>query len=456
MGKYDFELDLYDDSVIAWIAGRITENANVLEFGSANGRLTKYLYENKNCKVDIVEIDEESGREAAQFAANAFLGEERGDIEKFFWMETEQRYDYIVFADVLEHLVHPQEVMDRCKMILNESGKMLVSVPNISHNSIIIDLINDRFQYLSTGIMDYTHVRFFTRQSFEEMALQVGWTIVEEKAKNIRVGETEIKNAYSDVSRETAKELMARPQGNIYQYMFVLALNSNYVQGNCEQIISLDSTSYYKIEIQYQYNGIFNYAQSVSRQVNPYYGYIAQRMTVLKNEGKALIKLLNCNCVAEIQKIQVITQDSIRMIDSYKHNGYEIGNIKYFVEKNPEIEIELLSEDREIEVEFLIYKYDFEDKAWSDIYAALLREQQHIRQICSEYESVVEEKDLQIQNYEAAIKEKNLQIQNYEAAMKEKDLQIQNKENDLQDLMKNLDNVLTNRQKKQIIKQREQ
>ncbi len=449
MGKYNFKLDLYDDSIIAWIAGRITENANVLEFGPANGRLTKYLAEHKNCRVDIVEIEEQSGKEAAQYAVHAFIGKERGDIEKYFWLETEQKYDYIVFADVLEHLVHPQDVLERCKAILQENGKLLVSIPNISHNSIIIDLINDRFQYNSTGIMDNTHVRFFTRQSFGQMALQAGWTIVEEKAKNIRVGETEIKNAYTDVSKEMAKELMARPQGSVYQYLFVLALNNSYVQGSCEQIISLDSTSYYKMEIQYEHDGIFDYARSVSRQVNPYYGYIRQRMTVLDNEGSALIKLLNCNCVVEIRTIKVFTEDSVKIIDRYKHNGYEIGAIKYFIDDNPEIEVELFTKGmesekekiKEIEIECLIYKYDFEDKAWSDIYMALRHEQKHIEQICSDYETVVREKDQQIKTYETAIQEQNLLIQK--------------KENELQELKKYLENAesfLTCRQKKQMMK----
>lgn len=449
MGKYNFKLDLYDDSIISWIAGRITPNSVVLEFGPANGRLTRYLSENKNCKVDIVEIEEQSGKDAAKYAVHAFIGEERGDIEKYFWLETEQKYDYIVFADVLEHLIHPQDVLDRCKTLLNENGKMLVSIPNISHNSIIIDLINDRFHYDSTGIMDNTHVRFFTRQSFGEMALQAGWTIVEEKAKNIRVGETEIRNAYTDVSKETAKELMARPQGNVYQYLFVLALNGSYVQGGCEHIISMDSTSYYKIEIQYQHDGVFDYARSVSRQVNPYYGSIRQRMTVLENEGKALIKLLNCNCVAEIRSIKVFTENSVRSIDRYKHNGYEVGAIKYFIENNPEIEVELFEKGmeteqeiiKEIEIECLIYKYDFADKAWSDIYTALRQEQQHIRRICSDYEAVVREKEQQINAYETAVQEK--------------DMLIQQKENELQELKRYLENVecvLTSRQKKQMMK----
>lgn len=441
MGKYDFALDLYDDNTIAWIAGRITENTKVLEFGSANGRLTKYLTENKKCEVDIVEIDEESGKEAAEFAASAWVGEEEGDIEKYYWLNSGYKYDYIVFADVLEHLVHAQEVLDKCKNVLNENGKILVSVPNISHNSIIIDLMNDRFHYNATGIMDNTHLRFFTRQSFAEMASQAGMTIIEEKAKNIRVGETEIKNSYADVSTETAKELMARPQGNVYQYMFVLALNDDFVQGKCEQLVSLDSTSYYKIEIQYQQEGGFSYAKSVSRQINPYYGTIKQRMTIIENEGCALIKLLNCNCVVDIQNIRVYARDTMRNIDQYEHNGYEVGTIKYFIDSFPEIKISLLPEDQEIEIEFIVYKYDFEDKAWNDIYSALLYEQQHIRQVCSDYEVVIKDKDLQIQNVEAELREKEQEI-----------IQLRERESELYGEIERMENVLTKWQKRQLAK----
>lgn len=434
MGKYDFELDLYDDNTIAWIAGRVTRESKVLEFGSANGRLTKYLTEQKKCEVDIVEIDEESGADAARFAARAWVGDEQGDIENYHWLEAGKKYDYIVFADVLEHLIHAQEVLDKCKNVLNDNGKVLVSVPNISHNSIIIDLINDRFHYNSTGIMDNTHLRFFTRQSFAEMAAQAGWMIAEERAKNIRVGETEIKNSYADVSKEMAKELMARPRGNVYQYMFVLALNSDYVQGKCERVVSLDCTSYYQMEVQYLSDGVFDYTKSVSRQVNPYCGTVKQRMTVLENEGVALIKLLNCNCVVNIQSIRVYTKDGMRTVSDYEHNGYEVGSTLYFVEHSPEIKVALMPEDTEIELEFSVYKYDFEDRAWRDVYRALLHEQQHIKEICADYEAVLRQKEEELQNVRSDIQSKERQLQ------------------DCQEQMRRLEQVMTERQKRQITK----
>ncbi len=165
MGKYDFELDLYDENTISWIAQSVEAGSDVLEFGPANGRLTRYLKEKKGCHVDIVEIDEESGSEAAQYAEVSYIGDEEGDIEKYYWLSDNKKYDFIIFADVLEHLIHSDEVLKRCRRVIKENGKILVSIPNAAHNSVIIELFNDEFSYNPTGILDNTHVHFFTRSS---------------------------------------------------------------------------------------------------------------------------------------------------------------------------------------------------------------------------------------------------------------------------------------------------
>ena len=78
------------------------------------------------------------------------------------------------------------------------------------------------FLRILTEILDNTHVHFFTRSSFEKMAAASGWAVIGEKAKEIRVGETEIQNTYKQVPREVYKELLHRPHGNVYQYMFTL------------------------------------------------------------------------------------------------------------------------------------------------------------------------------------------------------------------------------------------
>ena len=61
MGKYDFGLDMYDENTISWIANSVEPDSDVLEFGPANGRLTRYLKEYKNCKVILWRLMKNQG-----------------------------------------------------------------------------------------------------------------------------------------------------------------------------------------------------------------------------------------------------------------------------------------------------------------------------------------------------------------------------------------------------------
>jgi len=389
MGKYDFDLELYNDNPLAWIANTVEPESRVLEFGPANGRLTKHLKKTKNCQIDIVEIDEESGMQASKYAVNAMIGEEKGDIEKYYWLETEEKYDFVIFADVLEHLVNPWEVLKRCKKIIKSNGRILVSVPNVAHNSIIIDLINDKFQYNPTGLLDNTHLRFFTKGSFEKMAQNEGWVVVEERHNNIRVGETEIENTYADVPKEVYKALISRPQGNVYQYMFALALSTEYLKGNRERIVSLDTTSYYQAEVQYDNNGAFGYQKSVTRQISPEWKEIVSEYPVLENSHSAMLYLINCNAVVEVKKIVAIGADGKERELDYVHNGIMIDTKLYSVMERPRLTVSLTENDKTIRIEYAVHKYDFDDPIFGEVFNALLYEQQHIYQVCEDYEKVI-------------------------------------------------------------------
>src|SRR5579885_23552 len=120
MSKYDFTLDMETRNSNSVILQGIKPGSTVLEVGCAHGRMTKYLKETLNCSVDIIEIDEEAGKVACEWACRAWLGPERGDIENGILQELSIRYDYIVFADVLEHLVHPEKVLSDAKGLRSE------------------------------------------------------------------------------------------------------------------------------------------------------------------------------------------------------------------------------------------------------------------------------------------------------------------------------------------------
>lgn len=229
MGKYNFSLNMEADDTNPKLIRWMFSGAEVLEFGAANGRMTKYLSEKMHCKVDIVEIDEEAGNEAKNYARIACIGAEEGNVEKDIWEKklVSQKYDFIVFADVLEHLFHPADVLERCKKFLKKNGKILASIPNMANNAIIYQLLNDEFEYKETGLLDWTHVHFFTMKTFRNMVSKLGFYIVAEDAVCRQLDETEFGIQLERISEDYREVLAKHRTGVVYQGLFQLSLNEN-------------------------------------------------------------------------------------------------------------------------------------------------------------------------------------------------------------------------------------
>ena len=170
MSKYNFDLDLESKNSISVILNRIKPNSTILEFGPAHGRMTKYLRDTLNCKVYAVEIDEKAAKHAEQFTEKIIID----SIETYSWEKAFAgiEFDYIIFADVLEHLYHPGKVLERIRNFLKEDGSILISIPNIAHNAIILGLMKGEFNYGPVGLLDDTHIRFFTKKTFDAFSNQ--------------------------------------------------------------------------------------------------------------------------------------------------------------------------------------------------------------------------------------------------------------------------------------------
>lgn len=89
-----------------------------------------------------------------------------------------QEFDYILFADVLEHLRDPEAVLKRALPSLKAGGKVIVSVPNIANLVMRLSLLAGRFDYTERGILDRTHLRFFTLANLKRMIANCGCDIV--------------------------------------------------------------------------------------------------------------------------------------------------------------------------------------------------------------------------------------------------------------------------------------
>ena len=227
MSKYDFALDMQADNSNSLILRNIASNSDVLETACAHGRMTRYLRETLNCRVTVVEYDEEAGASAAKFAADSrHIGSGMGDLEKGPWYETLKRegrkFDFVVMADVLEHLHDPAKALARAKELLKPGGSIWISVPNFTHNAVLIEMLNSRFDYREVGLLDSTHIHFFSAQSLESMVRGAGLSVVKRLDPILNVKRTEIKNSYRDVPWYVALYLKMRKGGEIYQFVWEL------------------------------------------------------------------------------------------------------------------------------------------------------------------------------------------------------------------------------------------
>lgn len=227
MSKYDFALDMESANSAAEILRNIRPASDILEIGCAHGRMTKYLREQLGCRVTIVERDREAGSVAAAFASDATLvGDELGDLAKDHWHAHLRRklssFDSIILADVLEHLPEPERVLGRAAEFLRPDGSIWISVPNLTHNSVLIEILNDRFDYRDIGLLDRTHIHFFSEQSLLKLVRRLGLRVSRRLDPIQWVTHTEFRNSYTQLPRSVAKFLKARKNGEIYQFVWEL------------------------------------------------------------------------------------------------------------------------------------------------------------------------------------------------------------------------------------------
>ena len=157
-------LDSNAEDSLAKIAHQITPGAAVLDIGCAVGELGHYLTEQKHCVVDGIEANPDAAAIARSFNRQVW----EADLETASLAELlgESRYQYIVCADVLEHLRDPGQLIRQIANFLTPGGKLLVSIPNIAHVGVFLELLSGDFRYREEGLLDQTHLRFFTRRSF--------------------------------------------------------------------------------------------------------------------------------------------------------------------------------------------------------------------------------------------------------------------------------------------------
>ena len=90
----------------------------------------------------------------------------------------DEHFDWIVGGDIVEHLDEPWSFLAELRRVAAPGGHLLLSIPNLANASVVADLLHGRFDYVYMGLTCVGHLRFFTRQSIEDMLTIAGWTVV--------------------------------------------------------------------------------------------------------------------------------------------------------------------------------------------------------------------------------------------------------------------------------------
>lgn len=174
--KYDFPVDAGNKKrVYGRIMNWAKPSLRALDVGCDTGRLGEGL-KKMGLAVDGVEMDPDAARLAAGRLDRVVTG---SILDSSVFQSLEGPYDIIIFADVLEHLPKPETVLDGIKALLADGGEVYASLPNVANFRVRIPLLFGRFQYTEIGILDKTHLRFFTRQTAQELFTGAGYEVAE-------------------------------------------------------------------------------------------------------------------------------------------------------------------------------------------------------------------------------------------------------------------------------------
>lgn len=157
--------------------GKINKNAKFLEIGAAYGATLHFLKENAIASEVVgVELFQDNENLNRYKPLDDFYF---GDVETINLDKYQNYFDFIILADVLEHITEPKNVLEKIKNVLNNNGEVIISMPNVRHYSSFIKIfIKGNFKYEESGIFDYTHARFYCKSDMISLFEKSGYNVI--------------------------------------------------------------------------------------------------------------------------------------------------------------------------------------------------------------------------------------------------------------------------------------
>jgi 2-polyprenyl-3-methyl-5-hydroxy-6-metoxy-1,4-benzoquinol methylase len=194
----------------------IGRDKRVLELGAASGHVTRAL-KSLNNTVTAVERDGRFQQALTEVADQVLIT----DLD---WLDLRQKlqgekFDVVLAGDVLEHCQQPELVLLQLHDLLTEGGYVVISLPNIAHGDVRLALLTGKFEYSATGLLDRTHLRFFTRDTITSFLNQNEFDAAEIYASTAALGTTEFGPPSPAIPRDAISFVQEDRDALVYQYI---------------------------------------------------------------------------------------------------------------------------------------------------------------------------------------------------------------------------------------------
>lgn len=156
------------------VANRLRPSSCILEIGCHTGGFSRYLMTQGHTVLGV-DNDESAIKVARDAGVNAICRDVSEDGALAF---LDRQFDVLLLMDVLEHLPRPDVVLSRLRTAVKPGGDVLITGPNVAYWRVRLDLLRGKFNYEDAGIMDRTHLRFFTAETWSALVSQAGYEII--------------------------------------------------------------------------------------------------------------------------------------------------------------------------------------------------------------------------------------------------------------------------------------
>lgn len=225
MSNYTKNKLIDQDKNTAWtqVLSLIGSGWTILDIGCSSGNLGKELIDKKQAIVDGIDIDDADVTLARQKLRKAEVinVETATELTAIF----KDKYDAILFIDVIEHLVDPVAALKKVKSLLKPEGVVIFSIPNMSHVSVRLSLLEGDFTYTQTGLLDKTHLHFYTGKEVQRVFSEAQYRIDNFSCSSLQYPTTLIKERLASIGIEGQKDfskfisMLEETKGFVYQYV---------------------------------------------------------------------------------------------------------------------------------------------------------------------------------------------------------------------------------------------